>query len=84
MKYLLLVLSLSVISSCSKQEEPVTESGLTRDEVMKMAEEKIRGNISEEELAEHGITTSVVAEGDEAKEMLLKELESMETEAAPE
>jgi hypothetical protein len=77
-KHLLVILTACVISSCSKNEEPVTESGLTRDEVMKMAEEKIRGNISEEELAKHGISTSVVAEGDDAKELLVKEVDSLE------
>ena len=73
-----LILLLLAVVGCSSSEEPVTETGLTRDEVMKMAEENIKGNVSDEELQEHGISVTLEAEGDEAAQMLLNEAEAEE------
>jgi len=79
MRLILLTLSVTLLIACSKESEPTTETGLTRDEVMKMAEENIKGNVSDEELEKHGITLGETIEGEDAKEMLIQELEALES-----
>lgn len=82
-KNVILISLCVVIAACSEDKSlPVTDSGLTRDEVMKMAEANLRGEVSDEELKENGISLGEAVKGDDAKEMLIKEFEALDEEEA--
>jgi len=78
-KILIVPVLLTLLVACSeKEQEPVTKSGLTREQVMEMAVKNRKGEVSDEELKAHGISIGEPIENDAAKEMLIKELEALE------
>ncbi len=78
-KILVIAMCLFIVSCSGDKQEPVTKSGLTKDQVMKMAEDNLKGEVSDSQLNENGITVTKV-EGEDAREMLIKEMEQLEEE----
>jgi len=76
-KIFLLALCISV-SACLDREEPITKTGLTRGQAMELAVKNVKGEASDEDLKEHGLSVGKPISGEAAKEMLLQELDALE------